>query len=97
MIDYFTKRVEQIKKDGFDRHYEPRGKRFWNPQRGGKYGEQSWQSKEPNVCIRHDNTLTKAKRSPEEYRNPKYAKGWKTNTRSISGWGSIHEILEVII
>jgi hypothetical protein len=96
LTDYYDKRVTQIRNEGWNRHYEPGSKQnIYGYHRGGKYGVESWQSEEPNVCIRHDATLTKAKRSPDEYRNKQYAKGWKTAS-VIPAWGSTSSILELI-
>lgn len=86
LLNYYTRRVEQIERDGFDRHYEPRGHRFYCHQRGGKYGSQSWQSEHPNICIRHDGTATRSKRAASEFRNPKYAVGFRT-ADEVPPWG----------
>lgn len=72
LLDWYTKRLAHIEAHGFDRHYEPRGVRSVN-----------WQSREPNLCIRHGGNLTRSKWSPDEFRNPKYAKGWQV--RSFAG------------
>lgn len=72
LLDFYSKKVAQIMESGFDRRYEPRG------------NVKLWQSKEPNVCIRHDANLTMSKWSPTEFRNPRYAKGWKEG--EIPNW-----------
>jgi len=96
LLDYYGKRVTQIKNEGFNRHYEPGVKQnIYGYHRGGKYGTENWQADEPSICIRHDNTLTKAKRTPDEFRNQKYAEGWKTTT-VIPGWTSTASLLEMI-
>lgn len=78
-IEFFRRRIEEIEEKGFDGHFEP----------GEKLGEKSenYQSKVPNICIRHGKTLTKSKWSPDEFRNPKYAKGWK-EAKKVPGWGN---------
>jgi hypothetical protein len=80
MLDFFTKRLEQIDQEGFNRHYEP----------GPRYGcrVENWQSEFPNVDIRHTRTLTKSHRDASEFRNPKFAKGFRV-VESIPGWESI--------
>jgi hypothetical protein len=75
LLDFYARRVEQIAR-GFDRHYEPRG-----------YPVINWQSAEPNLCIRHDDNLTRSKWEPTEFRNPKYAAGWKTSTEIWGQYG----------
>lgn len=93
LIDFYTKRNAQIERDGFNRHYEPGIKQTVYPRmRGGKYGVENWQSDYPNICIRHDANLTASKWSPDEFRNPKYAKGWRTAIE-IPGWGATADIL----
>jgi hypothetical protein len=74
LLEFYLRRVNEIERHGFDRHYEPKG-----------LGLNNWMSAQPNVCIRHDRNLTKSKWSPDEFRNPRYAKGWRTSY-SIPGW-----------
>jgi hypothetical protein len=81
--EFYARRVNEIERDGFDRHYEPRGLGFVN-----------WMSEYPNICIRHGQNLTKSKWSPDEFRNKRYAAGWR-ETHAIPGWykdGSIWQI-----
>lgn len=87
LLDFYRKRVEAIEKSGFDGHYEP------NPRA-------NWQSEFPNLDIRHSKTMTKSKWSPEEFRDPKYAQGWK-EASEIPGWGRVEgnlkSLMEVIL
>lgn len=89
LLEFYRRRVREIEKHGFDRHYEP----------GPKTGEckvENWMSEYPNLDIRHPNTLTKSKWSPEEFRNPIYAKGWK-EASEIPGWGVVEgKLLELL-
>jgi len=55
-------------KGEFNRHYEP------------KENTENYQPEYPNIDIRHDKNITKSKWSPEDFRNKKYAKGFKTST-----------------
>jgi hypothetical protein len=77
LLDFFSKRLEQIQREGNNRHYEP----------GPRYGckTENWQSLFPNVDIRHEKTLTRSHRSADEFRNPKFAKGFKT-VSYVPGW-----------
>jgi hypothetical protein len=77
--DFYLKRIASVEANGFDRHYEP-GPRF------GLKAE-NWQSAWPNVDIRHDGCMTKSKWSPEEFRNPRYARGWR-EAGEVPGWGT---------
>jgi glycosyltransferase involved in cell wall biosynthesis len=88
LLEFFTKRIEQIEKEGFNRHYEPSARQNIFPKSPkGKYGQQNYVGKVPMVCIRHENTLTQAKWSIEEFRNKEFAKGFKT-TDEIPSWGN---------
>ena len=79
LLEFYRHRVTQIEKEGFNKHYEPGPKL-------GNYQTANWQSTYPNVDIRHRNTLTASKWSPDEFRNKRYAKGWKEADR-VEGWG----------
>jgi hypothetical protein len=68
--------------DDFDRHYEP------DPRI-------NWQSEVCNIDIRHDKTLTKSKWKPSDFRNPRYAQGWK-ETDEIPGWGKFNSVIKEI-
>ena len=74
--NFFKQRVAEIEKDGFNRHYEPKG-----------YLKENYQSEFPNICIRHNANITLSKWSVDDFRNKKYAKGWKeTGMENIPGW-----------
>jgi hypothetical protein len=62
--------VKEIEEKGFDRHYEP-------GEKTGPWKSENWQSKHPNLDIRHGKNLTRAKWHPSEFRNKIYARGWK--------------------
>jgi hypothetical protein len=96
LLDFYTKRLEQIEREGFNRHYEPGLKQtVYGYHKGGKYGVQNYSAKVPNICIRHDHTLTKSKWSVNDYRNKEYAKGW-TEADSVEGWGDARKLMEEI-
>ena len=48
------------------------------------------------LVVGHDRTMTKSKWSPDEFRNKKYAKGWKEIDGEIEGWGKAGDILRHI-
>jgi len=89
LLGFYRERIKRIERVGFDGHYEP------GPKNSSlKTG--NWQSKYPNLDIRHNGTLTKSKWSPEEFRNKKYAKGWR-EADSVEGWyeqGEFSKLLE---
>lgn len=74
LLNFYRPRVNEIEKNGFDRHYEPRNAPRIN-----------YESSYPNICIRHDRNLTKSKWSISDFRNKEYAKGWKESYR-VPGW-----------
>jgi hypothetical protein len=81
LLDFYTKRNKQIEENGFNRHYEPGLKQTVGSQNVGE-----WRSEFPNICIRHDQNITKSKFSPDEFRNKDYAKGWQETTLEQLGW-----------
>jgi hypothetical protein len=90
LLDYFTQRTAQLEREGSNRHYEPGLK-----QSVGCQNVENHLSMFPNLCIRHDRNLTKSKWSPSEFRNPKYARGWK-ETYDVVGWGDTRELFKVM-
>lgn len=82
LLDYYSNRVVEIEKNGFNNHYEPR-----NAQRI------NYESLYPNICIRHGRNLTKSKWSVNDFRKKRFARGWKESTiDKIVGW-NIKEML----
>lgn len=57
--------LEYYRNKQADGHYEP------------KENTENYMSAHPNIDIRHDKNLTKSKWSPADFRNKKYAKGWR--------------------
>jgi glycosyltransferase involved in cell wall biosynthesis len=93
MLEFFTKRVAQIEKEGFNRHYEPSPRQNVFPkERGGKYGQENYMGKEPMVCIRHDANITASKWSLGDFINKDFAKGWKESDE-IPFWGKGKDII----
>lgn len=94
LLQHYRKRVERIDREGkfsIAWGYEPGSRK--PPLGFDEFPRFEYKSTVPNVCIRHGETLTKSKRSPEEFRNPKYAEGFKT-AREIPGWGNIKSIFD---
>jgi hypothetical protein len=84
-LDYYRARVAELTVKPFDRHYEPQ--RPWK--------RESYRAQASNVCIRHKGNLTPTKRSPADFRNSKYAKGWR-ETFDVPGWGDMRELLSYV-
>jgi hypothetical protein len=74
LLNFFKKRVAEIEREGFNRHYEPQ-----------EAIRENYRSEVPNICIRHDANITRSKWSINDYRNKKYAAGW-TEADQVPGW-----------
>lgn len=92
LLEFYERRVEQIGKEGFNRHYEPGPK----IKVGMEFGTESWQSSQPNLDIRHGGTLTKSKWSVDDFRDKRYAAGWK-EASEIPYWGVVEGNLDKIL
>lgn len=80
-LDWYKKKYEEIKKNGFDRSYEPGGR--------DQNQYQTFKSKTPNIDIRHKGTLTKDKWSPNDFRDKSTCINWQEATiHSIPGWSA---------
>ena len=88
LLDHYTRRVAEIERDGFDRHYEPGPKT-------SRWHTGNWIGAYPNLDIRHDRTLTRSKWHPSEFRNQRYAQGWQ-ETDEVDGWGPTADIVQAI-
>lgn len=85
LLDFYTQRVTQLA-SGFNRHYEPGVK-----QSVGSRQVVNRLSVYPNICIRHDKNLTPSKWSPDEFRDKRYAQGWKQSDY-VPGWGYTQDL-----
>ena len=87
MLQFFSRRMSEIQTMGFNRHYEP----------SGRHGNvtMNYASAFPNLDIRHDHNLTRSHRAVREFRNKKYADGFKT-VEEIPYWGKPLSVLESI-
>lgn len=86
-IKHYRKRVEMVEKIGFSNRmgYEPGTHN--RDERVDDATSESWQSKYPNIDIRHDNNLSPTRWHKEEFRNQKYTEGWQEGTiKDIPGW-----------
>jgi len=83
LLDYYQQRIAQIEREGFNRHYEPGLK-----QSVGGQKVENWRSEFPNLDIRHGGNLTLSKWSPADFRNKRYAMGWREMPQA-PGWNEI--------
>jgi len=91
LLEFYRAKVAQIEAEGFDRHYEPGRK-----QRVGGRKVADRLSLWPNLDVRHGGTLTRSKRSPEEFRNPRYAAGWREES-GAPWWGRTEGCMEELL
>lgn len=89
LIDFYAKRIEQIQREGHNRHYEP----GLHQTVGGRKVE-NWQSAYPNLDIRHGTNLTASKWKPSDFKNAKYAQGWQ-EADALPGWGKLSDLFKV--
>lgn len=79
VLNYYKERLDTIRREGFNRSYEPGGR---DPKL-----YQVWKSEYPNIDIRHGGTLTKDKWSPADFRDKSTCVNWQEGTiQSIPGW-----------
>lgn len=89
LLEFYRRRVTEIERDGFNHHYEPGPKT-------SSYAAVNRQSAYPNLDIRHGGTLTRSKWSPKDFRNQRYARGWKETDDDLPGWGSPIDIMRCV-
>ena len=86
LLEHYRKRVERVEREGFTRAMGFEAGTHRSPRGIDDYGHATWMSAEPNLDLRHANTLTKSRWRKEEFRNQKYTAGW-TESDSVPGWG----------
>lgn len=52
-----------------------------------------WESEYPNIDIRRGEAVTRSKWKPEDYRNQKFAKGWR-EASEIKPWGKTADLVK---
>ena len=88
LVDYYSQRIEQIQRAGFNGHYEP-GLR----QSVGSQRVEDRRSTYPNLDVRHGHNLTASKWSKADFRNAKYSAGWQ-EADTVAGWGRPKDVFE---
>ncbi len=79
-----VQRIEEVGRFSIKWSFEPGCRSL--PLGFDNYPAKNYRSPYPSICIRHEATLTYSKQSPDEFRNPKYARGW-TERDDVPGWG----------
>lgn len=99
LIKHYEKRVSLLEKrekeEDFNRYIRKMG---FEPGTHGRaervddYKSEVWNSRYPNLDIRHDGTLTPSRWSKDEFRNEKYTVGWTQSTK-VEGWGELKKAI----
>ena len=58
------------------------------PEKVDDYKAEGFESKRPNLDLRHEGNATQSRWSPDQFRNKKFTKGW-TETKDLPGWGTL--------
>ncbi len=91
LITHYKERIRRIETEGFSRKmgFEPGTHK--RDERVDDLKSEKWESKYPNIDIRHSKNLTSSRWSPEEFRDKRYTLGWKESDE-IPGWGKYKDI-----
>ena len=100
-IKHYEKRLkmlESYKGDKFDKYvrkigFEPGTHN--RPEQVDDCKSEGFESRRPNVDIRHGGNATATRWSPEQFRNKKFTEGW-VETKDIPGWGRFEDFFGLI-
>lgn len=87
LIKHYKERIRRVESEGFSRKmgYEPGSHN--RPERVDDYKAEWWETKVPNLDIRHKHNLTPARWSPSEFRSQRNCRNWKESSiRKLNGW-----------
>lgn len=106
LITHYEKRVQLLEKyiaehgeEGFGEYVRKQGFEPGTHGRAERVDDLScdaYQSKFPNVDIRHDLNTTPSRWKKEEFRNQRFTDGW-TEAKSVPGWGVTADRMSEII
>lgn len=87
LIRHYKRRVAMVEENGYSQKmgFEPGTHN--RDERVDDLKSEKWESKYPNLDIRHDKNLSPTRWKKEQFRNKKYTKGWKeSQLNAIPGW-----------
>lgn len=89
LLAHYRERVRRVKAEGFTRGngFEP-GTRTTKNGGYDDFRAEAWQSKFPNIDIRHEANATQNRWRKDQFRNQKYTEGWK-EVQTVPGWSVI--------
>lgn len=91
-----VKRLEQNNESSYVRAMGFEPGTHGRPERVDDLKAENYQAEFPNLDIRHETNLTPSRWKKEQFRNPRYIKGWKeAKVWEVSGW-SIEYILKTL-
>jgi hypothetical protein len=87
-LAHYRERVRRVEAEGYSQRmgYEPGTHN--RPERVDDATSATWESEYPNVDIRHGRNLSRSKERPEDFRNARFAIGWR-EAEEIPGWGRL--------
>lgn len=90
LINHFRERLKRIETEGYSPKIGFEPGTHGRSERIDDFGSEVYQSKFPNLDIRHGENATPSRWDPSEFRNKKYTQGWtESNVREIPGWESL--------
>lgn len=98
LINHYVKRITYVEENGYKKEmgFEPGTNRFILGIDSSP--AEKWESKHPNLDIRHGGNLTKSRFSQSEFRNKNTCLGWKllNPDEKVPFWGTGEEILRML-
>ena len=88
MIKHYTERVRRVELEGFTRKMGFEPGTHGRAEKVDDTTSEFFQTKIPNLDIRHDKNLTSSRWDPSKFRNP--CKDWKeSHVSKLPGWGDL--------
>lgn len=86
LIEHYRRRVALVEANGFSRKmgFEPGS--HGRAERVDDLKSDTWQSAYPNIDIKHNQNLTPARWSPEQFRDQRNCRNWR-EAGEVPGWG----------
>lgn len=93
LIKHYKERIKRMEQEGFSRKmgFEPGTHN--RKERVDDLKSEKYESRLPNLDIKHGKNLTGARWSPDQFRNKKYTVGWKVDNE-VEGWGELTSVVK---
>jgi hypothetical protein len=96
LLEHYRKRVAIVEKNGYSTKIGFEPGTHGRPERIDDHKSDRWESKFPNIDIRHSSNLSPTRWDPDEYRNKRYIKGWIESDK-VPGWGVTKDRMDKIL